>query len=185
VLIGAELVTQSSGVLAKLLALPMFVVTVALARLLAMSLEDRGKNPLRLLLGTEMLLLAGFMGAGLLLPEPVQPDAPLAILAGMFAVGAMGVQNAVARLPLAHLVTTTVMTMNVTQAVIDTVDVCRKGRQGAEAAAKRLARMAPAIVTFGIGAVAAPFALHFWSFPAIGIAIAVLALVMVLPSGRS
>lgn len=185
VLIGAEIVTQSSGVLAKLLALPVFVLAVALARLLALGLEGRGKNPLRLLLFLEMLLLAGFMGIGMLVPKPVDPDTALAILSGMLGVAAMGVQNAMARLPLAHLVTTTVMTTNVTQTVIDTVDVMQNGWANAGASAARLGRMAPAIAAFGIGAVAAPTTIALWSFPAVVIPISVLAVVILLPAHKA
>jgi uncharacterized membrane protein YoaK (UPF0700 family) len=179
VLIGAELVAFSGGVIAKLLALPVFVLAVALARVLSLALERRGRNPLRLLLGLEILLLIGFTAIGMTLPKPLDPDAALAILAGMCAVGAMGVQNAIARLPLAHLVTTTVMTVNVTQAVIDTVDVCRLG--GRTPAGKRLARMAPTIIAFAVGAVTAPFALFFGGYPAMAVPVLMLLAILAVP----
>ena len=50
VLIGAELVASSSGVVAKLLALPVFVGAVAGARILALALERRAFDPLPWLL---------------------------------------------------------------------------------------------------------------------------------------
>src|SRR4051812_5417086 len=58
VLIGAELVSTSSGVVAKLLALPAFVLAVAGTRLIALALERRDIAPLRWLLGLQTVMLA-------------------------------------------------------------------------------------------------------------------------------
>ena len=115
VLIGAELVSTSGGVLAKLLALPAFVLAVAATRLIALALERRGIAPLRWLLGLQALLLGLFCGVGLALAPLRSADGLDAIVVGMLGVAAMGVQNAIARLSLAHLAATTVMTVNVTR----------------------------------------------------------------------
>ncbi|MGU3537692.1 YoaK family protein [Methylobacterium sp. A54F] len=159
VLIGAELVSTSSGVLAKLLALPAFVLAVAGARLLALALEARGRPPLRWLLALEAGLLAAFAGAGLGLAPLGNPDGPAAVFVGMLGVAAMGVQNALGRLALAHLAATTVMTVNVTQAVIDAVDALRgaAGDGPGSPARGRLARMLPAVLAFALGALAGAF----------------------------
>ena len=162
VLIGAELVTSANGVLAKLLALPAFVVGVAATRLVAVALERRGIAPLRPLLSIQAGILAAFLAAGVALSPLRSPDAAASIVVGMLGVAAMSVQNAVGRLALPHLAATTVMTVNVTQAVIDAVDLCRN--RGAEQAATRLRRMLPAIVAFAVGALAGAFGVAAWSF---------------------
>ncbi|GJE45594.1 hypothetical protein AEGHOMDF_4794 [Methylobacterium soli] len=177
-LIGAELVSTSGGVLAKLLALPAFVLAVAATRLIALALERRGIGPLRWLLGLQALLLGLFCGVGLALAPLHAADGLDAITVGMLGVAAMGVQNAIARLSLAHLAATTVMTVNVTQAVIDAVDLLRLGsRAGGPAAAARgrLGRMLPAVAAFALGAIAGAFGVAALSFGCLVLPIAVLA----------
>ena len=123
VLIGAELVASSSGVVAKLLALPVFVGAVAGARVLALVLERRGVDPLPWLLAVEVALLAGFGLCGTVWSPLGAADGAASITVGMLAVAAMGLQNAVGRLSLGHLAPTTVMTVSVSQAVIDATDL--------------------------------------------------------------
>lgn len=165
VLIGQELVTASTGVLAKLLALPAFVLAVAATRLFAIALERRGVAPLRWLLAFEAVLLIVFCAVGVAGAPFASADEPLAITAGMLGVVAMGIQNALARLSLAHLAQTTVMTGNVTQAVIDTVDLLRGAIPAGSPARGRMRRMLPAVVAFAAGAIAGAYGvagLSFW-----------------------
>lgn len=174
VLIGAELVSTSSGVVAKLLALPAFVLAVAAARLLALALERRGVAPLRWLLGVEILLLAAFGLAGFALSPLGSPDGAAAVCVGMLGVAAMGVQNAIGRLGLPHLAATTVMTVNVTQAVIDLVDWARGAVATDGPARVRMRRMLPAVLAFAIGALAGAFGVAAWSFGCLAIPIVAL-----------
>ncbi|GBU16622.1 MULTISPECIES: YoaK family protein [Methylobacterium] len=174
VLIGAELVTTSTGVLAKLLALPVFLLAVALSRVIALGFEARGRGSLRWLLGLEGLLLAGFGIIGTLRAPFASADAPDAILVGMLGVAAMGIQNALARLSLAHLAQTTVMTGNVTQAVIDAVDLARGAVPPGSPARGRMRRMLPAVVAFAIGAIAGAFGVAGLGFACAAIPVAVL-----------
>ncbi len=163
VLIGAALVGDAGGLVAKLLALPVFVLGVAGARLLALGLERAGRHPLPWLLAAEALLLAGFGGAGVTLAPFAGADSPGAVLVGMLAVAAMGVQNALGRLCLPALAATTVMTVNVTQAVIDAVDFARG--QAADAAARaRLRRILPAVLAFAAGALAGALGVAYGAF---------------------
>jgi len=174
VLLGAELVSTSSGVVAKLLALPVFVLAVAATRLLALSLERRGAAPLRWLFGLEILLLAGFCFAGLALSPLGSPDGAAAVSVGMLGVAAMGVQNAIGRLGLPHLPATTVMTINVTQAVIDLVDLARGAVAPEGPARGRMRRMLPAVLAFAVGALAGAFGVAAWSFGCLAIPIVAL-----------
>lgn len=165
ILIGAELVTRSGGVLAKFLALPTFVFSVAATRLFFVALESRDIAPLRPLLLIEAGLLTTFLAAGVVLSPSGSPDAARPIFAGMLGVAAMSVQNAIARLSLPHLPATTVMTVNVTQTIIDTVDLYRnRHSEATEHAATRLRRMLLALIAFAIGALAGAFSVAAWSF---------------------
>ena len=74
----------------------------------------------------------------------------------------MGVQNAAARLAWEALGPTTVMTGNVTQVVIDLVDVVR---EGAVVARARVPKLALPILGFALGAISGAIAydaLRFW-----------------------
>lgn len=170
VLIGAALVGDAGGLVAKLLALPVFVLGVAGARLLALGLERAGRRPLPWLLAAEALLLAGFGAAGVTLAPFAGADSPGALLVGMLAVAAMGVQNALGRLCLPTLAATTVMTVNVTQAVIDAVDFVlgraafAPGRPADAAARARLRRILPAVLAFAAGALAGAFGVAYGAF---------------------
>lgn len=134
VLIGKELAGPGpgDGVLLKLLAFPAFIFAVALSRVLALAAQRRGHSAVRRLFVLQIVLLTGFMLAGLAaqIPHavlaqsaPATANGALVIAAGLLGAMAMGVQNAQGRLELATLVPTTVMTGNVTQLVIDLVDL--------------------------------------------------------------
>lgn len=152
VLIGASLVQQRPGVIAKLLALPMFILVVAAARLWARR-RERHDRPVRgVLLLMQILLLTGFLLAGLKASPIVDADAGWAIGAALLGVAAMALQNAAGRLAFAHLSPTTVMTGNVTQAVIDAVDLLVRAPQ-ADAIRARFVKMWPAVLAFAAGAI--------------------------------
>lgn len=181
VLIGAELVSTSSGVVSKLCALPAFILAVVATRLIALALERRGIGPLRCLLGLEALVLTGFGGAGVWLAPFPSPDSGPAVLVGMLGVTAMGIQNATGRLALGHLAATTVMTVNVTQAVLDVTDLLRGERGGGAQTRARLRRMLPAVLAFAVGALAGAFGIAAWSFWCLVVPVSALAAMMIAP----
>jgi len=180
VMIGVQLVQSSHGILAKLLALPVFMLSVAGTKLVVVRFGRAGKSPARTLLLTQAALLLAFMAAGLAARPITSADAPLAILAGLLGVAAMGVQNAQSRLVLTDHVPTTIMTGNTTQVIIDVVELFHTvpGEDGAPKA--RLRKMVPALLAFAAGAVFGAFAFvsgSFWCllFPVIllcGLAVA-------------
>ncbi|MEO6921770.1 MAG: YoaK family protein [Collimonas sp.] len=172
VLIGSELANPSHGVLIKLLAFPAFVFAVALTRMAVIWLERGGKPPMFYLLLLQLVFLLGFMLAGYLI-EPVSDSrAPLALLAGMLGAASMGVQNASSRLILQHLTPTTVMTGNVTQVIIDLVDILRGAAD--DALRQRCIKFFWPIVAFGIGAVGGAFAYKYLLFLALLLPAAIL-----------
>jgi len=154
-------------VMIKLLAFPAFIGAVAATRLIALAAQRRGYSPVRGLFLLQVVLLSCFMAAGLAARPLVAADAPMVIAAGLLGALAMGVQNAQGRLDLASLVPTTMMTGNVTQVVIDAVDLLvNQDPAGAAAARSRMARMLPAVLGFGAGSIGGAFAyraLSFWA----------------------
>lgn len=152
VLIGSELAKPGHGVLLKFLVFPAFIMAVALSRLIGLRCERKAHSPVRLLLMLEAALLIGFMVAGTLATPIVSTGTPLVIVAGLAGAMAMGIQNALGRLALAKLAPTTVMTGNVTQLVVDLVDVI-SGISQPETRA-RIAKQLGPIVGFGLGALA-------------------------------
>jgi uncharacterized membrane protein YoaK (UPF0700 family) len=176
VLIGAELVGPSQGILTKLLALPTFVAAVAATRLAVAAMEASGRAPLRPLLVAQGLLLLAFMVAGIAITPPRQPDGWPELLTGLLGVTAMAIQNAKARLLLSTSTPSTVMTGNVTQLVIDLVDLSRPvAPEVRTQAASRAGKMAPAVAAFAAGAIAGAF-----GYAALGFACLAVPVVVVL-----
>lgn len=187
VLIGKELTGPGDGVLLKLLAFPAFIAAVVAARLLSLALAGRQRSAVRPLLWLQCLFLLGFLAAGQAALPITRTDHALPIVAGLLGAIAMGVQNAQARMELGTLVPTTVMTGNVTQVVIDLVDLAVGHADGASAAAKaRLAKMAPAVLGFAAGAITGAVAwrlLAFWGLVLPIVVLAVIALQGRQPTG--
>ncbi len=130
---------------------------------------------MRPLLLLEAALLLAFLLSGMVLSPLRLPDSIAAIFVGMSAVAAMGVQNAIGRLAIAHLATTTVMTVNVAQATIDALDIwLGTAPDHGKPARARLWRMAPAIGSFGIGALAGAFGFALYAFICAAVPILVL-----------
>jgi len=175
VTLGAALVFGTSGVVAKLIALPVFCIVVVLVRLLGYALAARGISQLRALLGLKLVLLLAGAVLAIRLGPFSDGDAWPALVTGMTLVSAMAVQNAVQRLHLGSAPPTTLMTGNTTQVVIDAVDLLR-GTPDAAATRDRLSRMAGNIASFAIGCAAAALLFAFtsiWCFavpPLIGLA---------------
>ncbi|MGA2550551.1 MAG: YoaK family protein [Burkholderiaceae bacterium] len=152
VTLGASLVLGTSGVFAKLLALPVFCAFVILARLIRYRLIDSRLPVLRMLLLIKLVL---FIVAGILAirfgPFP-NGDSELAILTGMTLVAAMAIQNAAHRVHLASFPPSTLMTGTTTQIMLDLADLIHGVSGEARAAvASRLGRMSASVISFALG----------------------------------
>ncbi|MFZ6733555.1 YoaK family protein [Undibacterium sp. Ji42W] len=175
VLIGSELAHPSHGVLIKFLAFPAFILAVALARIVAVKLEASGKSAARALTGMQLLFLLVFMLLGWLSTPVQSTDAVLPLVAGIAGAAAMGIQNAASRLVWTELAPTTVMTGNVTQIVIDLVDILRGSAVTGTKA--RLWKFLWPVLAFGVGAVGGAFAYRYAGFFALGLPVVILCLV--------
>jgi uncharacterized membrane protein YoaK (UPF0700 family) len=162
VTLGATLVMGTQGVIAKLLALPEFILIVALARVTGMALRRAKLPALPILLAVKVcFLLALFVLAVTLGPFP-DSDAPAALVTGFAGIAAMAIQNAVQRVHFASIPPTTLMTGNTTQVVLDAVDLLR-GAPLPDAPAVRLrsTRTLRSIVWFAAGCAVAAL-LYYW-----------------------
>jgi len=166
ILIGAALADSAhSSVLLKLLAFPAFIAGVVLARLLTAAYESRPQAALRPALLLEWVLLVGFMGFGLAATPVGSAPGPLAMTAGLLGACAMGVHSGVSKLLLAHLAPTSMMTGNVTQIVIDVVDLVRGARD--PGLSVRFGKFVWPLAAFAIGCIGAAFAFHRLGFAAL------------------
>ena len=165
VTLGAALVFGTTGVAAKLIALPTFCVVVVLSRVLGRLLADRGRNAAPTLLFVKTLLLTIGAALAIRLGPFANGDAWQAIITGIPLVAAMAIQNAVQRVHLSTAPPTTMMTGTTTQIMIDLGDLLL-GR-GDAALHNRLRRMIAAVIAFAVGcalAAALYATLRTWCF---------------------
>ena len=120
---GAALVNGTSGAFAKLLALPVFCLTILLTRMISLRFGASGSTALKTMLGIKVLLLA--LAAALALAWGPFPDGDTwrAILTGMILVCAMAIQNASHRVHLPKIPPSTLMTGTTTQIMLDLADL--------------------------------------------------------------
>lgn len=156
VLAGAELAGGSGHVFAKLLAIPVFVLTVAATTWWVQHTAVRDSRLLAKIMLVEALWLTAFMLAGMLLGPMHSADGWNTIATGMLGVIAMSVRNAASRLLLVTTTPTTVMTGSVTQLAID-VTTLLSGRDDVAAARARIKKVLPPVFGFVAGAALGAF----------------------------
>ncbi|ALX12272.1 hypothetical protein P350_12350 [Burkholderia cepacia JBK9] len=170
VLIGAGIAGFGQGVVLKLSVFPAFVCGVIASSLIARSMSARPAwQGTRALHAVQAVLLLGFCAAGVWATPVTQPDSLPALVAGIVGTFAMGVQNAHPRVIPRAGVPNTVMTGNVTQAILDVVDMLSAGTaDNVRAAARaRFAKMLPAIVAFALGAACGALGFRYVGFLAL------------------
>jgi uncharacterized membrane protein YoaK (UPF0700 family) len=155
VTLGASLALGTSGVIAKMLALPIFCAVVIAARLLNSVLANRHGRAFEALLALKVLLL--IIGAALAigLGPFHDSDSWQAVLTGMVLVGAMAIQNAFHRVHLGSAPPSTLMTGTTTQVMIDLADRIYASNGTDSRSGSRLAQLSTNILLFAIGCGAA------------------------------
>jgi uncharacterized membrane protein YoaK (UPF0700 family) len=171
VLIGAELLGAGQGVLMKLLAFPAFMLGIVLSNVVARSTRSGpGGTVARSLFLLQGLFLVTFLIAGLYAMPIRNADAPGALLCGILGTIAMGIQNAHGKLVRHGAVPNTVMTGNVTQVVLDALDLLIPRLDSSverSLVRQRFLATLTTILSFGAGAVAGALGFRFASFWAI------------------
>src|SRR5882757_2179138 len=160
VTIGAALVFGTSGIVAKLLALPVFCMVIIVTRLVSFYLPTRWPI-LETMLTLKLLLLLVAAALAIAMGPFANGDGAPAIIMGMTLVSAMAIQNAAQRIHLAAAPPTTIMTGTTTQIMIDIADMIR-GVPGVarDAIRSRLRRMCVAVASFSVGAAAGAILVH-------------------------
>jgi uncharacterized membrane protein YoaK (UPF0700 family) len=144
-------------------------------------MKARGRPILRVALAAMMCaLLAFFVLAVVYGPFP-DSDAPAALITAFAGLTAMAMQNAVQRVHFASLPPTTLMTGNITQAVIDAGDLIWKLEPVDAAAVRaRLGRTLRGIVSFACGCALAALLYYWFGFWCLAVPVAVGALAATL-----
>lgn len=174
VTLGAALVHGSHGIIGKVLALPEFILVVALARLLGSTLRRRQLPALRALLAAKVALLVCFFALAVGYGPFPDPNTPAALLTGFSGIAAMAVQNALQRVHLASLPPSTMMTGTTVQATLDAVDLLTGVEPAQKAAVRaRFSRFALTLLCFAAGCAAAATLYAYVGFWCLAVAVVV------------
>jgi uncharacterized membrane protein YoaK (UPF0700 family) len=186
IVLAAHIIKGGDAQMAKILSVPVFVLTINAAVVLAAWLTKVGCRPLCPLLLLEFALLSAFLLLNVTADSRTDPNATSAIVAGMLGISAMAIQNVLVQISLKGAPSTAVMTTNVTRAAIDIGDMLL-GRNTTDRleARKRVMRTLPVIVGFAVGCglgVACEAARGLWSLALpVGLALLACAIVLAVP----
>jgi uncharacterized membrane protein YoaK (UPF0700 family) len=147
---------------AQVLAIPVFIAAVAAVWLVARMSGTRGSELARLLLLVQFLLLAGVLIFSVIAKPAANPHGLMAGIAAMIAVSAMACQFALLRLALPVAPSTAVMTGNLTNAVLSTLDKLPQAQPLMAGDAERLRGSVHLLLGFFGGCVVAAAAVSSW-----------------------
>ena len=152
VMIGDALANGSTGIFAKLLALPVFCVAILISRSIMLRLAASEHRAMRTMLVVKVLLFA--LAAAIAInhgPFDV-PDSSALIVTGMLLVAAMAIQNGIHRVHLKDAPPTTLMTGTTTQIMLDLALLMSPQAKEDPAVIKaRMVRFLIAVVVFALG----------------------------------
>jgi uncharacterized membrane protein YoaK (UPF0700 family) len=153
VIFTAHVVAGAADNARLILSLPIFLLVLALTRLLAAGLEALGIDSLRPLLLFQFLILGGSFVLGLASGGHPAPAERGMMVAGQLSVAAMAVQNALVQLSLDGSPPTAVMTTNLTRFILDAGEALLRHDAAEVAEARQRARHTwPIIIGFIAGA---------------------------------
>jgi len=163
---------------AQILAIPVFILAVAVTWLIAEASHKHGPILVRLLLEVQFALLAAVLIFSIVTRPSTDPHGLMAGIAAMIAVSAMACQYATLRLALPKVVSTAVMTGNLTNAVLSLMQVSKSRGALSEANADHLKQSLRLLVGFLVGCLVAAVAVCFlndwaWFLPAALAALAI------------
>ena len=178
VVIAAQLVRGGPPHLAPILAVPVFMMAVTAAWLIAKASDRRGPALLRPLLLVQFVLLAGVLILSVAGDPASNRHGLIAGVTAMIAVSAMGCQFGLLRLALTGAPSTAVMTGNLTNTVLALLDTLSRTQRLTAGANERVKRPVEVLVGFFAGCVAGATAVSFlgdwaWALPVVMAAAAV------------
>ncbi|AQZ52207.1 YoaK family protein [Martelella mediterranea] len=150
VTLGATLSEGTGGALAKLLALPVFCLTVFLGHGFNYWLEGRKYPPVPVFLSLKFTLFVLAAALALSLPRESAGSGG-ELLLGMVLVVAMALQNGLHRTHLSDQPPTTLLTGTTTQIMLDLSDLVFGGEAKGKAVGARLFKLVRALVLFAGG----------------------------------
>ena len=185
VLATAALVRHAPVELAQVLAIPVFMLALVAVWLITRASGRRSVGLVRLLLMIQFILLAAVMAVSVVTRASAEPEGLMAGVAAMIAVAAMACQYALFRLALPDVASTAVMTGNLTNTVLLSMNLLSIGRSSLPNESARLARSVWPLVGFLLGCAIAGAAVSrladwAWILPVVLAGVAVL-LVMQAP----
>lgn len=125
VAIGSSLLHGTSGMAAKLLALPVFCIVIGLVRLSSDYLSLLGSTFLNVLAVIKILLFMIAAALAIRFGPFDDEDGATALITSMALVAGMAIQNAIHRIFFPNDPPTTLMTGSITQLMLDVVDLLR------------------------------------------------------------
>ncbi|MEJ0020536.1 MAG: YoaK family protein [Acetobacteraceae bacterium] len=182
VFLGLSVARGDYDLLMKVLALPIFAVSVAVSARVITALRERGWNAFVPAALAEAVAIALCLVAGLSLAAPQNPDDTTAILIGALGLFAMGLQNTMMRLVLNDMPPTTAMTTNLTS-VVSELAMWSARRNGTAVPLTTRARLiGSTLAGFTLGAVAGGLSeVHAGYF---ALLVPITTLLALLPVGR-
>jgi uncharacterized membrane protein YoaK (UPF0700 family) len=140
---------------AQALAIPVFMLAVAATWLIARVSNKRGMALTRLLLGVQFGLLLAVLIFSVLTRPSANPHGLMAGIAAMIAVSAMACQYALLRVAMPKVVSTAVMTGNLTNAVLSLMETLSTLRSPTKPNPDRLESSVRLLVGFLVGCLVA------------------------------
>jgi len=152
VLLAARIVANTPALISYILSVPVFMIVLLVAGVIARTKEQNGGSSLQPLLLLQLLALLAFLLLSITSGPWRSPDAAPAIIAGMCGVAAMAVQNALVQVGLKDAPSTAVMTTNLTRLMLDLSSVLVSRDTADVAKAKtRVLHILPVVIGFCIG----------------------------------
>ncbi|MTH34339.1 DUF1275 domain-containing protein [Paracoccus limosus] len=168
VMIGDALANGSAGIIGKLLALPMFCLTILILQSVALRVAAAPERALRAMLVVKFLLLSAAAISAIHFGSFPDADGWPVIQVGMLLVAAMAVQNAAHRIHLGAFPPSTLMTGTTTQIMLDLATLLYpRAPEKPETVKPRIAKFGLAVLTFVFGCALAALAfvlLGVWCF---------------------
>src|SRR5215831_15835494 len=177
VVVGALVARHNRVNPGQILAIPVFVLAVAVTWLIAKASGRRGTGLMRPLLLIQFLLITGVLVFSAFTKPSTDPHGLMATITAMIAITAMGCQFALLRLTLPVAPSTAVMTGNLTNAVLALMD-STSNQPLIECGTRRLNGALHLLTGFFVGCVVAAVAVMYlgdwtWLLPAALAAVAV------------